>query len=51
MVINTTFQPVHGAGEFQMAGPHRLFISSVVASLAEDTPDFKKDDNVDRWGF
>jgi len=25
MVINTTFQSVHGAGEFQLVGPYWLF--------------------------
>jgi hypothetical protein len=48
MVINTTFQSMHGAGEFQKGRAIiGSFTLSVLASLKENTPNFQGGNNPD----
>ena len=49
MFINTTFQTVHGAGEFQMAGLYWLLYPLRIVSLKGNTPNFQEGNNVDPW--
>ena len=47
MFINTTFQSVHGAGEFQMAGLYPLLYPLPLVSLEGNTPNFQGGNNID----
>jgi len=49
MVINTTFQSVHGAGEFQMAGPYRLLFPLRVRQPRGKHAGLQRDNHLDPW--